>query len=180
VARALILAGVSMILLNPMILAYDVSFQLSFIATVAVIFLAPRIEKYFTWVTEKFELRDIVSVTCAAYVFVAPFILYKMGNFSLVALPANILILPFIPFTMLLGFTTGFVGLIWYLLSIPIGFVSYLFLHYELSVIEFFSNLPFAAFTFPNFPLILTLLIYAYFVNMIFGKSIKNFFSEEI
>lgn len=180
VARALILAGVFMVLVNPMILVYDVSFQLSFIATIAVIFLAPRIEKYFTWVTEKFELRDIVSVTSAAYIFVAPFILYKMGNFSLVALPANILILPFIPFTMLLGFTTGFMGLVWHLLSIPVGFVSYLFLHYELSVIEFFSNLPFAAFTFPNFPLILTLLIYVYFINMIFGKSIKKFFVEEI
>ena len=52
----------------------------------------------------RFKLRDIISVTCAAYVFVLPFILYKMGNLSLVALPANALILPFIPFTMILGF----------------------------------------------------------------------------
>src|SRR6185295_15525305 len=132
-ARALILALVFMILLNPFVLVYDVSFQLSFIATVAVIFLAPRIEKYFMWVTDKFQMRDIVTVTCAAYIFVAPFILYKMGNFSLVALPANILILPFIPFTMMLGFLTGFVGLISYILSVPVGFISYLFLHYELA-----------------------------------------------
>ncbi|MBP6883950.1 MAG: ComEC/Rec2 family competence protein, partial [Candidatus Pacebacteria bacterium] len=70
VARALVLAGVFMILLNPLILVYDVSFQLSFIATIAVIFLAPRIEKYFMWVTDKFQLRDIVTVTSAAYLFV--------------------------------------------------------------------------------------------------------------
>src|SRR3989338_1225482 len=76
VARALIIAGVGMILLNPFLLVYDVSFQLSFLATVAVIFLAPRIEKYFMWVPEHFQLRDIVSVTCAAYIFVFPFILY--------------------------------------------------------------------------------------------------------
>jgi competence protein ComEC len=68
VARALILAGVSMIILNPFLLVYDVSFQLSFIATVAVIFLVPRIEKYFTRVPERFGLRDIVSVTSAAYI----------------------------------------------------------------------------------------------------------------
>ncbi|MBI5139522.1 ComEC/Rec2 family competence protein, partial [Candidatus Nomurabacteria bacterium] len=37
VVRALLLAGVFMILMNPFILVYDVSFQLSFIATVAVI-----------------------------------------------------------------------------------------------------------------------------------------------
>lgn len=178
VARALVLAGIFMILLNPFVLVYDVSFQLSFIATVAVIFLAPRIEKYFMWVTKKFELRDIVSVTCAAYIFVLPFILYKMGNLSLVALPANILILPFIPFTMLLGFLTGFVGLIWYVLAVPLGYVSYLMLHYELGVISFLSRLPFAAFSIPNFPLVLTILIYAYFIYRLFGRSIKSFFTE--
>ena len=179
VARALVLAGVFMILLNPFLLAFDVSFQLSFVATVAVIFLAPRIEKYFLWVPDFFKLRDIVSVTCAAYVFVFPFILYKMGNFSLVALPANILILPFIPFTMMLGFLTGFVGLIWYVFAVPFGFISYLLLYYELGVISFFSKLPFAAFSFPNFPLSLTIVIYAYFIYRLFGRSIKEFFVVE-
>jgi len=178
VARALLLAGVFMILLNPFLLVFDVSFQLSFIATVAVIFFAPRIEKYFMWVPKSFGLRDIVSVTCAAYIFVFPFILYKMGNFSLVALPANVLILPFIPFTMLLGFLTGFAGLIWYVFAVPLGFISYLFLHYELGVVSFFSNLPFATFSFPNFPLWLTLIIYTYFIYRLFGKNIKNFFVE--
>jgi competence protein ComEC len=178
VARALILAGVFMVLLNPFILAFDVSFQLSMLATVAVIFLSPKIEKYFKWAPERFGLRDIISVTTAAYIFVFPFILYKMGNFSLVALPANVLILPFIPFTMMLGFLTGFAGLIWYVLAIPFGFISYLFLHYELSVINFFSNLPFAAFSFPNFPLFLTIIIYAYFIYRLFGRNLRNFFME--
>ncbi len=179
VARALILAGVFMVILNPFLLAFDVSFQLSFIATVAVIFLAPRIEKYFLWVPEFFQLRDIVSVTTAAYIFVFPFILYKMGNFSLVALPANVLILPFIPITMLLGFLTGFVGILWYVFAAPLGFISYLFLHYELGVVSFFANLPFADFSFPNFPLILTIAIYGYFIYRLFGRNIKEFFKEK-
>lgn len=179
VGRGLLLAGVVMVLFNPFVLAYDVSFQLSFIATVAVIFFSPRIEKYFLWVPERLGLRDIVSVTSAAYVFVLPFILYKMGNLSLVALPANILILPFIPFTMLLGFLTSFTGIIWYGFSVPFGYISYLILHYELSVVDFFSRLPFASFTIPDFPLFLTILIYAYFIYMLFGKNIKSFFSTE-
>ena len=168
-----------MILVNPYVLVYDVSFQLSFIATVAVIFVAPRIEKYFQWVTEKFELRDIISVTCAAYIFVLPFILYKMGNLSLVALPANVLVLPFIPFTMLLGFITGALGLVWYGFAIPAGFVAYLFLHYELSVISLFASFSWASIAFPNFPLLLTILIYTYFIYVLFGRSIQSFFTEE-
>jgi competence protein ComEC len=174
--RILVLAGALMIVFNPFLLVYDVSFQLSFIATVAVIFLAPRIEKYFQWITKRFGLRDIVSVTVAAYIFVLPFILYKMGNLSLVALPANILILPLIPFTMVLGFFTGFVGFIWSALSLPFGFISYLLLHYELGVISILSNLSFASFSIPNFPLVLTILIYAYFTYRLFGRNIALFF----
>ncbi len=178
VARGLILAGVIMILLNPFVLVHDVSFQLSFIATVAVIFLAPRIEKYFLWVTENGKLRDIVSVTCAAYIFVLPFILYKMGNLSLVALPANVFILPFIPFTMGLGFIVGVLGMIWYVLAIPFSYLAYLFLHYELSVVHFFAEFSYASLIIPNFPLWLTLAIYTYFLYRLFGAHLKQFLTE--
>jgi competence protein ComEC len=176
VSRALVIAGVGMILLNPFVLVYDVSFQLSVLATVAVIFLSPKIEKYFMWMTEHFGLREIVSLTVAAYIFVAPFILYEMGNFSLVALPTNVLILPFIPLTMLMGFLTGFVGLVWNMLAIPFAYFSYFLLHYELGVIGFFARLPFASLTFPDFPLFLTILIYIYFVYRLFGRNIREFF----
>ena len=176
VGRALVLAGVVMILINPFVLAFDVSFALSFIATVAVIFLAPKLEKYFLWIKWKW-LRDIISITFAAYIFVLPFILYKMGNLSLVALPANILILPFIPLTMVLGFLTGFAGFIYSALGVPFGLFSYFLLHYELAIIGFFSRLPFAAFAIPNFPLVLTLLIYGIFVWKLFGKDLRKLFN---
>ena len=176
VARALVLAGVFMILINPLTLAYDVSFQLSFIATIAVIFFTPKVEKYFQWIPKKFNLRDVVSMTLAAYIFVLPFILYKMGNLSLVALPANILILPFIPLTMLLGFLTGLTGFLFYYLSLPFGYLAYFFLHYELSVIAFFSSLSFASFSIPGFPLSVTILIYLYFIYILFARNIKQFF----
>ena len=178
ITRALIITAVIMVLVNPFILVFDVSFQLSFIATIAVIFFAPKIQKYFLWIKPHLGLQDIISVTCAAYIFVMPFILYKMGNLSLVALPANILILPFIPLTMILGFLTGFAGIIWYIFAVPLGYVSYFFLHYELTIISFFSNIPFAALSIPNFPLIFTLLIYVYFIYRLFKRSIKSFFIE--
>ncbi|MDQ5922635.1 MAG: hypothetical protein QG644_343 [Patescibacteria group bacterium] len=176
VSRALIVTAVIMLLFNPFILVFDVSFQLSFIATIAVIYLTPKVEKYFKWVTPRFGLRDIVSVTFSAYIFVLPFILYKMGNLSIVALPANILILPFIPLTMALGFITGVLGLVVYELSVPFGLLSYVLLHYELGVISIFSGLPFASFAISNFPLSLTILIYAFFGYKLFGRNLALFF----
>lgn len=180
VGRALLLAGLIMVTVNPFVLAYDVSFQLSFIATVAVIFFSPKVEKYFLWVTPKLGLRDVVSVTTSAYIFVLPFILYKMGNLSTVALPANVLVLPFIPLTMLFGFLTGLSGMIWYVLAIPFGYISYLLLHYELGVIDFISQIPYASFSIPNFPLVFTIAIYVYFIYILFGRSIKSFFTSPL
>ncbi|MEX2052219.1 MAG: ComEC/Rec2 family competence protein [Candidatus Paceibacterota bacterium] len=179
VARGLVLVGAIMIAFNPFVLVYDVSFQLSFIATVAVIFFAPRIEKYFLWIPKRFGLRDIAAVTTAAYIFVLPFILYKMGNLSLVALPANMLILPFIPPIMLLGFLTGFFGIIWYALSVPVGFFASILLGYQLRVVDTLANIPFAALTVPDFPFWLVIIIYAYFVYRLFGRSMKEFFTEK-
>jgi competence protein ComEC len=178
VSRALLLAAVAMVLLSPMTLVYDVSFQLSFLAAIAVIFFTPKVERFFLWLPKTFGLRDVFSVTTAAYLFVMPFILYKMGNLSLSALPANFMILPFIPFTMILGFLTGAAGLISQTLSIPIGYLAYYFLHYELGVINFFAQLKFSAIYFANFPLILTLAIYAGLFYYLFAAEIRKFFTE--
>ena len=178
VARALILTAVIMILLNPFVLVFDASFQLSFIGTIAIIFFVPKIKKYFLWIPENFGLRNIVTMTFAIYIFVAPFILYEMGTFSFVTLPANILIMPFFPITIILGFLTGFIGLLSNFLAVPFAYVSYYLLHYQLWVINFFAGFPFATFTISNFSLILTLLIYAYFTYLLFEKSIKKFLRE--
>jgi hypothetical protein len=102
-----------------------------------------------------------------------------MGNLSLVALPTNFLVLPFIPLTMLLGFLTGALAFVSYSLALPFAYLTYLLLKLELNIIHFFASLPFASFSINNFPLILTILIYLYFIYFIFGDKIKAFFSED-
>ncbi|HEU0085697.1 MAG TPA: ComEC/Rec2 family competence protein [Candidatus Paceibacterota bacterium] len=169
VARGIVLAAVVMVLISPHVLVYDVSFQLSFIATIAVIFVSPKMEKYFLWIPAKW-LRDITATTFSAYIFVLPFVLYKMGNLSLVALPANVLVLPTIPFTMVLGFMTGFAEIFSPILSAPFAYVAYLLLHYQLGVIDFFAKIPFSAFMVPSFSFVFVFLTYAIFAYLYFRK----------
>lgn len=166
--RALILAGVIMVLLNPFILFYDVSFQLSFLATLGIIRLAPRMEKYFTWLPKILDLPAIASTTAAAYVFVLPFLLYKMGVLSLVALPVNILILPFIPVTMLSGFIASLLGFISRIIALPFSLISRILLGYELGIIKWFSSLKFAALNIGLIPLGLVIFIYLIYAFIIF------------
>ncbi|MFH1956133.1 MAG: ComEC/Rec2 family competence protein [Patescibacteria group bacterium] len=170
---ALFLTGFFMILHNPKILVFDTGFQLSFLATFALIYLAPYFEKKFKFIAKKWKLREIASATVATQIFVLPLLLYKMGLFSLVALPVNLLILIFVPVTMFFGFITGGIGMISHILSIPLGWISYIFLQYELWVVEIFAKLPFAAFSIEKFPLFLMIIIYVFYAIIIY-KIKKN------
>lgn len=174
VTRALLIAGVIMLLHNPKILVFDTSFQLSFLATVGLIYLSPLIEPRVRWVTERWNLREILVATIATQLFVLPFLLYKTGLLSLVSLPVNLLILIAIPATMLLGFLAGVAGFVGTALAAPFAFLSYAFLAYELAVVEWFAHLPFAAMTLISFPLWLVVLwygAYAVFLYWVYQKA---------
>jgi len=145
VGRALIIAGLLMVIINPKILVFDISFQLSFLATVAIIYVSPILKNKFIFITEKFGLRDNISTTISAQILVLPLILHQMGLLSIVALPANILVLAVIPATMFFGFITGALGVIWLPLSIPFAWISWLLLAYIVKVSEFFAGLPFSS-----------------------------------
>ncbi|MEX0917261.1 MAG: ComEC/Rec2 family competence protein [Candidatus Paceibacterota bacterium] len=158
--RALFIAGFFMVLHNPKILAFDPSFQLSFLATLGLIHVSPLIEKKVLFIPEKYGIREVVIATISTQIFVLPFILYLMGEFSLVALPVNLLILFFVPVTMLFGFLTGVVGFVSTILSLPFAWIAHALLSYELWVVDIFAKLPFSSFEIGQFPLLLALFVY--------------------
>ncbi len=178
VTRALFVAAFFMILYNPKILVFDPSFQLSFMATFGLIYVSPLVEKYFahyiSFIPDAFQLREFAVSTTTTQIFLLPLLLYMTGNLSLVALPVNLLILAFIPLTMLFGFLTGALGFIATFLSWPFGFIAYIFLSYELMVVHFFANLPFAAVTVSYFPIWLLLVMY-----VVYGYILLLFYRNE-
>ncbi|MDP2650986.1 MAG: ComEC/Rec2 family competence protein [bacterium] len=143
--RALVAAAFIMILVNPKILVFDPSFQLSFLATTGLIYVAPIVEKYLKWVTEKGGVRGMLATTVATQVTVLPFLVYSMGEVSLVSLPANILILLTIPAAMLIGFIATMLAYISPLLAIPFAYVTHLILSWILGVSHVLGNLTLAS-----------------------------------
>ncbi|MDD4803555.1 MAG: ComEC/Rec2 family competence protein [Candidatus Pacebacteria bacterium] len=160
VTRALIFAALLMIIINPKILVFDISFQLSFLATVAIIYVSPILKEKFHFVTERFKLRETVSSTISAQILVLPLIIYKMGLISFVTLPVNVLVLTLIPTLMLLGFFTGIFGYIWIVLSIPFAWVTWFLLSYIIKVSELFAGLPFSHVEIKFFPVIFLVVSY--------------------
>ncbi len=158
--RALIAAGIVMILWNPLTLAYDPGFQLSFVATIGLIFGAPLIERKLTWIKSAF-MREIVSSTLAAQIAVLPLLLYQNGLFSVIALPANLLVLPIVPLAMLLSAIAGVAGFLVPMLAPAIGFPAYLLLSYVTTITTNAASLPLAAFSLPAFPFWVVIVAYA-------------------
>ncbi len=152
ITRALLLAGMVMVIHNPKILIFDFSFQLSFLATLGLVLVSPIIEKYFHFVPGKMQLREIVVATFATQIFVLPLLLFATGEFSIVGLFTNLLVLPLIPFTMLVGFFIGIVGMLSGVVALPLGFVAHMLLGYEIWIASFFGSLPWASLAIPYFP----------------------------
>ena len=171
ITRALLIAFVFMLIQNPRILVFDISFQLSFLATVSLIYVAPIMEKRLTFITEKYALRELTVSTIATQIFVLPFLIYKMGLISVFGLFANILILPVISWVMLFGFLTGITGFISLALATPLAFLSSFLLSYILKIIYIFSHLPFSSLMVKSFPLIFMTMIYGIFLFIIWRSQ---------
>lgn len=158
--RILLFTAVLMLMQNPKILVFDPSFQLSFLAMLALIYGVPIVEKYLTKVPEKYGFRTLVATTLATQAVVLPYLLYNMGNFSTVFLLSNLLILLVIPFTMLIGFVATLLAFVSTILAWPLAFISHLLLEWILLVAHYLGNLSFAQVQIENFPLWGTLLLY--------------------
>ncbi len=159
--RALIAAGAFMLLWNPLLLLDDPGFQLSFVATLGLIFGAPITERWLSFVRIKF-LREVLSATVAAQVAVLPLLLFSNGLFSLIALPANALVLPVVPLAMALSGVAMVAGFLFPAAAPFFGLPAYALLSYMIGLVESFAALPLAVFTVPAFPFALVIAAYAF------------------
>ncbi len=168
--RALVIAGLLMCVYDLRVVS-DISFQLSFLATFGILFITPKVVKWVMWIPAKFGFREIAATTIAAEIAVLPLLLYATGVLSFVAFPANVLILAFIPLTMLLAFIAGIVAFMGVAIAMPFGYLAYLPLTYILRTIHFFASLPFASITIQSFPLVVTIILYGLIIWWVFKKK---------
>lgn len=162
--RALVVAAVAMVAVNPYVLVFDPSFQLSFIATCGLIYIGPLIQRGLTFLPDYAFIREVLVATISAQIAVTPMLLYMMGTMSLVALPVNALVLPVIPLAMLLVFMTGVAGFMLAPFASLVAYPTYMLLNYVFVVVEWFARLPFATVSVPPFPFVLTMATYALMV----------------
>ncbi len=139
--RALLLTIAVMLLFEPALIA-NLSFLLSVSATLGLIYLSPLVAPALSFFPKRFAIRDNAVSSVVATLATAPLILLTFGRFSLVSLPANLLLLPFIPLAMGIGFVGALSQLVLEPLSRVLVIMSTAVLGYCVSVIRIFARIP--------------------------------------
>jgi len=178
-ASALICAGMVMLLFNPYLLRFDIGFQLSFLATLGLIYLAVPVERSLTRILYAFNrmrgrkeitkednrimrgIKKVMSETIAAQLAVLPLLMYVFGGVSLIAPISNLFVLALVPSAMALGFFIGVARFVSVSLSMALGWCAWLVLQYELIMIHAFSHMPLSFVSVPSIGSALVIIVYA-------------------
>ncbi len=145
--RVLIFSAAAMAAGNPLILRYDVSFQLSFLAVLGMIFFMPSLSQWLKFVPEIkiFPVRDILAMTLSAQIFTLPVVAYNFGAVSLISPITNILIDPCVSLLMFFGMFCVIFGAFAQALGIIFSLPCQALLAYILLITKYFSKIPFAS-----------------------------------
>jgi competence protein ComEC len=168
-----------MLIFNPKILVYDLGFQLSFLATLGLVYLNPvlikvcKIESLKSKVL-KIILNDYFLTTMSAIIMTQPLILYQFGKISLIAPIANILVLPFLPLAMMLGFIAGLGAMIWTGLGWIIGWSVWLVLSYVIFILSKLASLSWAYWEIPKIGVWLMVGLYLGIIGLIYWNKYKG------
>lgn len=175
----LALAVACLSIYEPRILVYDTSFQLSVLATFGIIAFTPIAESIFIKIKNKI-LREVLATTLATQVAVIPFMLWYMGKVSALSFFANILVVPIIPFVMLLGILVIMLGSIYTPLALPVALLCTGLLSIILLVAEKLSELPFAIYNHSIGTPTLLVLYLIIFILYLKKKKVQDFFEVRI
>ncbi|GAC1413611.1 MAG: hypothetical protein NVSMB66_5850 [Candidatus Doudnabacteria bacterium] len=91
---SLALTASILVAFNPLIIKYDIGFMLSFISIIGIIYFVPIIKYFLGGLGEKIPFKNIIVTTISAQLVTTPLIVFYFKELSLIALPANLMVLP--------------------------------------------------------------------------------------
>ena len=148
---SLILAGCTMLLVNPAWID-DVSFQLSFLATLGIILIGPKGVSLRQDSDKKtqfiHELKSNLQITLAAQIFTLPVVAWHFRRLSLIAPVTNLLISWTIAPIMVMGLILSGLGFVSDAIGHLVGLITWPLLEYLVRVVELTAKIPYASITF--------------------------------
>ena len=138
----LLTAGAISVAANPLYIWGNVSWYLSFLAFFGVIVLAPLVTQRLYNGREPPLVMQIVIESLCAEALTLPYVLAIFGQMSLVGLPANVLVVAFVPLAMLLCVIAGLAGMLVPVFAGWLAWPARLVLTYMLDAANLLSRIP--------------------------------------
>ena len=171
----LLVSAAITVLINPAYAWGDIGWLLSFTSFIGVIMFAPLVHAFFWGDQKPGSIRQVLIETFSAQLLTLPLIAFIFGQYSPLAIVANLLILPLIPLAMALTFVAGVFGLLVPGIAPYTGWPAEMLLKYMTFVVDRLAQLPLAG---AEIEFSLTTLILGYiaiFVGMIFMQRRTGF-----
>lgn len=143
----LILTGLLMLIVSPL-LFFHISFQLSFLATAGLLFLAPILKERMKRLPP--PISGSLSITIAAQLSTLPVLAWHFNQISLSALLSNLLVVPIIELIIILGLTGGILAFFLPVLGSIIFAADSLLLGIAFEMSRAFAALPFSQLWIPS------------------------------
>ena len=121
----------------------NLAWQLSFSSYCGIIFLSPTITKFFYGDNKPGYVAGLLIVSFSAQLLCLPITIYSFGEVPLLALVANLLVTPAVPYVMLLTFLLGITRLA---LFVPL---ASLLLSFQIHIINTIAAIPWSGFSIP-------------------------------
>lgn len=178
--NSLAFVAAAMALFDPLVL-WDVSFQLSFGATLGLVLYADPFARSAESLAARYlpaewvrrlsgPVSEYFLFTLAAQLTTLPVTVYHFQRLSLASLIANPFILPAQPAVMILGGVAGLLGLAWEPLGRLAAWLAWPFVAYTIRVVELFARLPAAVASLGETALGWVVLFYA----VLFGVTVLS------
>ena len=164
--KTLFISAIISILINP-ISIFSVSFQLSYGAMVAIIYIFPYVRKINY---KKFKILDYILFTTTIQIFLIPITVYYFNSIQFLSVISNLILLPLASFYITINYVALFLENFYlsFLLK-PVIKILYKILIY---FIDFFSELPYLSIEYTNKKLVYIYIIV--FVIIVICKNMKK------
>ncbi|MFA4906195.1 MAG: DNA internalization-related competence protein ComEC/Rec2 [Candidatus Margulisiibacteriota bacterium] len=160
------LAALILMIFDPLVI-FGLSFQLTFAATWALVYLAPHLEK-------KYRLPSPLAISLAPILATIPITLYNFNQFSVAALLVNVIVMPWVEILTVLGFVSTVLGAVFLPIAAILNGTLLLILKLFNEIVYTFSAIPGACLYFPAPPFVVILAYYAGLVMWVEGFMNKR------
>lgn len=172
ILSAISAAALILLVYDPFMI-YNVGFQLSFLATLGIIFIAPIIQSVLSSPFKKLNMA--ISVTLGAQLGIVPILIYYFQRLSLMTVVSNLVVTPLLAPVLFAGMIASFVGSFSQCFAAPFYKLTGFFLDLLRGAAGFFASAPGGSINFARPPLVAIFGYYAALCGGLFCVKRKKF-----